>query len=117
MWLRIILIFIVALYSFAGSTTTCIQQNQLQNIATVTQSWTSSAISNCDEAIAPTVVTVVQQVPSAVRIPVPGEKAYSDFFLQNSTAQKLCCSCVRAYLANLTGTLARLYIANRVLLI
>lgn len=117
MWPRLILVFIVALYGFAGSTTTCMQQNQLQDIATVTQNWTSSAISNCDEAITATVVTVVQQVPVAIRIPVPGERAYSDFFLQNSAAQKLCCSCTRAYLDNLTGILARLYIANRVLLI
>jgi hypothetical protein len=117
MWTRLIFVFIVALYSFAGGTTTCMQQNQLQDIATVTQNWTSSAISNCDEAITTGVLTVVQQVPVAIRIPVPGEKAYSDFFLQNNTARKLCFSCARAYLDNLTGTLARLYIAHRVLLI
>lgn len=117
MWPRFILIFIVALYSFAGGATTCMQHHRLQQIATVTQNLTASAISNCDDAITTTTLVVVQQVPVAIRIPVPGEKQFSNIFTQNNSAGTVCLVCSRSFIANLTNTLARLYIANRVLLI
>lgn len=117
MWLRLFIAFVFLVHGLAGSSSVAEQRNVVGEVVSVTQSWTASAISNCDDAITTTTLVVVQQVPVAIRIPVPGEKQFSDIFSQNNSAGTVCLACSRSFIANLSGTLARLYIANRVLLI